>query len=90
MTVLKYDDVIIKSRDLDYYFGILWKILCSTTYIQIFIATTMFIIFWDILIDEQIFFSPWVTGSVIIGNKHGIYQLPNELSKDLRLTILGN
>ena len=58
MAVLKYDDVIIKSRDLDYYFGILWKILCSTTHIQIFIATTMFIIFWGILIDEQIFFSP--------------------------------
>ena len=29
MTVLKYDDVIKKSRDLDYYFGIFWKISCS-------------------------------------------------------------
>ena len=38
MTMLKYDDIIKKSRDLDYYFGILWKILCSTTLMQSFIA----------------------------------------------------
>ena len=46
----------------------------------------MFIIFWDILIDEQIFFSPQMKRSVIISNKHGIYELPN----DLRLRILGH
>ena len=34
----------------------------------------------------QIFLSPQVKGSVIINNKHGIYELPN----DLRLRILGN
>ena len=27
---------------------------------------------------------------VIIGNKHGIYELPHELLNDLRLTIIGN
>ena len=31
MTVLKYDDIIKKSRDLDYYFDIFWKISFSTT-----------------------------------------------------------
>ena len=38
MTVSKYDDVIKKSHDLDYYFGIFWKILCNITLIQSFIA----------------------------------------------------
>ena len=41
--------------------------------------TTMFIIFWDILIDDQVFFSPQVKRRVIISNKHGIYELPNDL-----------
>ena len=49
----------------------------------------MFIIFWDILTDEQIFFSPQVK-SVIISNKHGIYELPHKLPNNLRLRILGN
>ena len=31
MTVLKCDDIIKKSRDLDYYFDIFWKISFSTT-----------------------------------------------------------
>ena len=31
MAVLNYDDVIKKSSDLTYYFGVFWKILCSTT-----------------------------------------------------------
>ena len=39
---------------------------------------------------EQIFLSPQVKRSVIIGNKHGIYELFHELPNDLRLTILGN
>ena len=38
MTVLKYDDVIKKSYYHDYYFDVFWKILCSTTLIQSFIA----------------------------------------------------
>ena len=38
MTVLKYDNVIKKSRDLNYYFGIFWKILFSTRHMQSFIA----------------------------------------------------
>ena len=39
----------------------------------------MDIIFWDFLILYQIFFSQQVERSVIISNKHGIYELPHEL-----------
>ena len=35
---------------------------------------------------SQIFFSPKMKRSVIIGNRHGIYELPN----GIRLRILGN
>ena len=37
------------------------------------------------LILYQIFFSPQVKGSVIISNKHGIYELPDELPNASRL-----
>ena len=37
-------------------------------------STTMFIIFWDILNDEQIFFSSQVKRNVIVSNKHGIHK----------------
>ena len=50
----------------------------------------MGIIFWDFLMFYQIFLSPHVKWSVIISNKHGIYELPHELTNDLRLRILGN
>ena len=50
----------------------------------------MLIMFQDILIDEQIFFLPQVKRSMIISNKHGIYELPHELLNNLRLMILGN
>ena len=36
------------------------------------------------------FFSLRVKGRMHISNKHGIYELPYELSNDLRLRILGN
>ena len=39
----------------------------------------MDIIFWDFLILYQIFFSPQVKRSVIITNKNGIYEIPNDL-----------
>ena len=52
--------------------------------------TTMDIIFWDFLILYQTLFSPQVRSSVIISNKHGIYELPHELRNDLRLSKLGN
>ena len=38
----------------------------------------------------QIFQSPQQKLSAIIGNKHGIYELPHELSNDLGLRIVGN
>ena len=50
----------------------------------------MFIIFWDILIDEQNFLSLQVKRIMIISNKHGIYELPHKLPNDLKLRILGN
>ena len=34
---------------------------------------------------EQFFLSPKVKRSVIISNKYGIYELPQELPNDLRL-----
>ena len=38
----------------------------------------------------QFFLSPQVKQSMIVSNKHGIYELPHELPNDLRLSILGN
>ena len=46
----------------------------------------MEIILWDFLMLCQIFLSPQVKRSVIISNKQGVYEFPN----DLRLRILGN
>ena len=37
---------------------------------------------------HQIFFSPQVKQSLIISNKHGIYELSRELPNDLRLKDL--
>ena len=39
---------------------------------------------------HQIFFSPKVKWSVIISNKHGIYELLHELSNNLRVSLLGS
>ena len=57
---------------------------------KIILQTTMDIIFWEFLLLYQIFFSPQVQESMIISNKHGIYQLPDELPKELSLRILEN
>ena len=48
------------------------------------------IISWVILMFDKIFVSPQVKPIVIISNKHGIYELPNELPNDLRFRTLGN
>ena len=37
---------------------------------------------------EQIFLSPQVKRSLIISNKYGIYELPQELPNELRLRNL--
>ena len=50
----------------------------------------MYIIFQDFLIFYQTFFSRQVKRSVVISNKHSIYELPHELLNDLRLRILGS
>ena len=34
---------------------------------------------------DSTFFSPQVKRSVLVGNKHGIYELPHELPNDLRV-----
>ena len=44
----------------------------------------------DFLLLYQIFLSPQVKPTVIISNKHGIYELSPELPNDLSLKILGN
>ena len=50
----------------------------------------MFITFWYFLVCDQILISPQVKQSVIIRNKLDIYELPHQLSNNLRLTILWN
>ena len=55
------------------------------------VPTIMVIIFWYFLVLYQILLSPKVKRSVIISNKHGIYQLPYELPKELGIrTHQGN
>ena len=39
---------------------------------------------------EQTFLTPQMKRSMIISNRHGIYKLPNDLKKNLRMRILGN
>ena len=53
-----------------------------------FITTIFVIIFWDFLMFCWIFLSSQVKRTVIISNKHGIYELPHKLANDLRK--LGN
>ena len=48
-------------------------------------STILAIIVWDFLMFYQTFLSPQVKRIVIISNKHGIYELPNELPDDLRM-----
>ena len=50
----------------------------------------MAIAFWEFLMFYQIFLSSQKKRSMIINNKLGIYELPHELSNDLRLRILEN
>ena len=38
----------------------------------------------------QTFFSPQIKHSAIISNKHGVYELPQELPNDSRVRRLGN
>ena len=48
------------------------------------------ILFRDFLIFDQIFLSLQEKRSVIIGNKHGSYELLHEMPNELALTILVN
>ena len=52
--------------------------------------TISLMIYWDFLMFYQISLSPQVKPRAIITYKYGIYELPNQLLKDLRLRILGN
>ena len=53
-------------------------------------STIMVITFLDFLMFDQIFLSLTVKQSVVISNKHGIYELPHEFPNDLKSRILGN
>ena len=54
------------------------------------ISTISVLIFRDILMLDQIFLSPQVKQSVIINDKHSIYELSHELPNKLRLKVLNN
>ena len=52
-------------------------------------SAIMDIIVWDFLKLYHIFFSPQVKRSLIVSNKHNIYELPRELPNDfLRLNLV--
>ena len=65
--------------------GTAWMCLHPISWLAI-----IFIISWDFLMFYQISLSPELKRSAIISNKHGIYELPNELPNDFRLSILRN
>ena len=54
----------------------------------------MVIVFWDFLMFDSLYLSPQVKQSVIINNKHDIYELPdvspNTLGFKKHLRQLGN
>ena len=50
----------------------------------------MAIILWEFWLLNQIFFLSQVKRSVIISNKHGIYELSHQFPNNLSLLILGN
>ena len=54
------------------------------------LQTIIFITFWDILMFYKILFLPQVKPCAIVTYKHNIYELPDDFSRHLRLTILGN
>ena len=49
--------------------------------------TIVFIIIWDFLILQQIFYSSQVKRSEIISSNHGIHVLPHKLLNKLRLLL---
>ena len=49
------------------------------------LTATMALTFSEFFMFDKIFLSAQVKRSVIISNKHGIYELPYELPNDLRL-----
>ena len=54
------------------------------------VQTIIDIIFEEFLTLYQNFFSPQGKRSIIISNKHGVYELPHELLNDLKLRTLGS
>ena len=53
------------------------------------LQTIMLIVFGDFLMVEQIFLSLQMKRSMIISNKHCMYELVHEFPNKLRLRILG-
>ena len=67
-------------------FYFIWSyIKIKNTTVMIYIV----VVFWDFLMFEQIFLSPQMKWRMIMSNKHGIYQLPDELPNNLRLKSYG-
>ena len=64
---------------------IAYKIWCKCECCAPIETTILVIIIWDFLIFYQNFLSPQVKRIVIISKKHGIYELPQELSNDLKI-----
>ena len=62
-----------KSRDLDYYFGIFWMILCSTTHMQSFIARAKLVFFFFIWVFYHN--HSWITG--LQGKRESISLAPH-------------
>ena len=50
----------------------------------------IFIVTREFLMFDEVFLPPHVKRCMMITYKYGIYELPYELRKDLRLTIFGN
>ena len=50
----------------------------------------MQIILWNVWMFYQIFLQTIVKRSPIVGNEQGVYELPDVLPNDLRLTITEN
>ena len=74
---------------------VLLKDILRLSILKLFKVATIYgkilaIIFWEILMFDKILVLPKVKRTVIISNKHGIYELPHEFPNDLRLNTLGN
>ena len=84
---------LLRSALRDNYFlfdGIIYQQIDGVAMRSTLDPTISFKIFWDFSMFYQIFLSPQVKRWAIITYKHVRYELPHQLSNDLRVRILGN